>query len=219
MHLFKDFVKKYGIGLILGSVTLDGYRKHVLNNKQNKILDQIKNEINSLSEERKALFDKAIEEENNKAKNKATILEFSEAADDYKKSADKFQSDPNDYNRNEMEKASKKVDKLNDDIRKLDISETITSLYNKYNEFLDSLTPDKIACLFNIIIDGLLFSSFFSVLSIMLSENIISKISFLEKYPKILNLLKLRNNINKKVAKFYLLMHFFIIIFGILGNI
>ena len=73
--------------------------------------------------------------------------------------------------------------------------------------------------MFNIIIDGLLFSSFFSVLSIMLSENIISKISFLEKYPKILNLLKLRNNINKKVAKFYLLMHFFIIIFGILGNI
>ena len=41
MHLFKDFVKKYGIGLILGSVTLDGYRKHVLNNKQNKILDKI----------------------------------------------------------------------------------------------------------------------------------------------------------------------------------
>jgi hypothetical protein len=44
-------------------------------------------------------------------------------------------------------------------------------LYNKYNEFLDSLTPDKIVCMFNIIIDGLILSSFFSVLSLMLSEN------------------------------------------------
>lgn len=64
-----------------------------------------------------------------------------------------------------------------------------------------------------------MLSSFLSVLSIMLSDNIINKIGFLEKYPRILNLLKLRNNINKKVSKIYLLMHFFIIIFGILGNI
>nr|QCI56436.1 hypothetical protein [Hypsizygus marmoreus] len=107
------------------------------------------------------------------------------------------------------------------EIRKLDIprpGEFLSSLYNKYSEFLDSLTPDKIVCLFNIIIDGLILSSFLSVLSIMLSENIINKIVFLEKYPRILKLLKLRNNINKKVSKFYLLMHF-IIIFGILGNI
>lgn len=105
------------------------------------------------------------------------------------------------------------------EIKKLDISEILTSLYNKYGEFLDSLTPDKIVCLFNVIIDALVLSSFLSVLSIMLSENIINKIVFLEKYPRILSLLKLRNNINKKVSKIYLLMHFFIIIFGILGNI
>lgn len=106
-----------------------------------------------------------------------------------------------------------------DEIKKLDISEFLSSLYNKYSEFLDSLTPDKIVCLFNIIIDGLILSSFISVLSIMLSENIINKIVFLEKYPRILTLLKLRNNINKKVSKFYLLMHLIIIILGILGNI
>jgi len=35
-----------------------------------------------------------------------------------------------------------------DEIKKLDISEILTSLYNKYGEFLDSLTPDKIVCLF-----------------------------------------------------------------------
>ena len=102
---------------------------------------------------------------------------------------------------------------------KLDVREIITSLYNRYVEFLDSLTPDKIVCLFNIIMDGLMLSSFTSVLSIMLSENVINRISFFDKYPRILKLLKLRNNINKKISKFYLLLHFFIIISGILGNI
>src|ERR1700726_3222172 len=102
---------------------------------------------------------------------------------------------------------------------KLDISELLTSLYNNYSEFLDTFSSDKIVCLFNLIIDGLMLSSFLSVLSVMLSENIINKIVFLDKYPKILKLLKLRNNINKKVSKIYLLMHFIIIIIGILGNI
>jgi hypothetical protein len=106
-----------------------------------------------------------------------------------------------------------------EDIKKLDVRDILTSLYNKYGEFLDTLTPDKIVCLFNIIIDALVLSSFISVLSIMLSENIINKIGFLEKYPRIIKLLKLRNNINKKISKIYLFIHFCMILFGILGNI
>jgi len=205
----------------LGSATLYGYRRQIFNDRKNNILDKINEERNSLSEEIKALYDKAIEEAINKTKNTATLLGYTEASDDYKQAVDKYKSYPSEYNKNEMtpKESNEKLDKTYYEIQKLDISETFISLYNKYYEFLDSLTPDKIACLFNIIIDGLLFSSFFSIISIMLSDNIISKLSFLEKYPKILNLLKLRSNINKKVTKFYLLMHFFIIIFGILGNI
>ncbi len=84
---------------------------------------------------------------------------------------------------------------------------------------MDSLSADKIVCVFNIIIDGLILSSFLSVLIIMLSENFINKISFLEKYPRLLQLLKLRNNINKKISKLYLIMHLISILAGILGNI
>jgi len=112
-----------------------------------------------------------------------------------------------------------KLNESYDELTKLDISDYFIYLYYKYSEFLDSLNPDKIVCLFNIIINGLILSSFISVLSIMLSENIINQIAFLEKYPRILKLLKLRNVINKKVSKFYLLMHFILIISGILGNI
>ena len=112
-----------------------------------------------------------------------------------------------------------KLNESYDVLTKLDISDYFISLYDNYSEFLDSLSPYKIVCLFNIIIDGLILSSFISVLSIMLSENIINQIAFLEKYPRILKLLRLKNVINKKVSKFYLLMHFILIIAGILGNI
>ena len=219
MNLFKDLVKKYGIGLILGAATLDGYRRQVLNDKKNNILEEIQKQRNSLSEGRKVEYDKAIEEMSNNTKNKAAILRYNEAADEHKKAVDKYNANPTTYNNNEMKSAHKKLDDSFDEINKLDISEVFTSLYNKYGEFLESLSPDKIVCLFNIIIDVLVLSSFLSVLSLMLSENIINKISFLEKYPTILNLLRLRNNINKKVNKIYLLIHFFIIIFGIVGNI
>lgn len=219
MNLFKELVKKYGLGLILGAATMDGYSRQLVNDRKNNILEEIKKQINSLSEDTKAAYDKIIEESFNNTKNKAAILRYNEAADEHKKAVDKNNSNPTEYNNTEITNANTKMTLLFDEIKKLDISEFFTSVYNKYGEFLDSLTPDKIVCLFNVIIDALVLSSFLSVLSIMLSENIINKIVFLDKYPRILSLLKLRNNINKKVSKFYLLMHFIIIIFGILGNI
>ena len=218
-NLIKDAIKKYGLGFILGAATLDGYRRQFVNDKNNNILEAIQAQRNSFSEDRRLAYDKAIDEMANNTKNKAAILRYNEAADEHKKTVDKYSDNPTEYNKDEMNRSIKKLDKSFDEIKNLDITEIFTSAYNKYGEFLDSLTPDKIVCLFNIIIDALVLSSFLSVLSIMLSENIINKLVFLEKYPRILNLLKLRNYINKKVSKFYLLMHFFIVIFGILGNI
>nr|YP_009653004.1 hypothetical protein [Laccaria amethystina]QCG70062.1 hypothetical protein [Laccaria amethystina] len=219
MKIFKDLLTKHGAGMVLGAITLDGYRRQVLNDRNNNILDKIRKERSDFSEEQRQEYDKWIDMENKKNKTQSVFCEYSESADEHKKAVEKYNTNPNEYNKTELEKQTQKLDKSYEEIKKLDISETLSSLYNKYNEFLDSLTPDKIVCLFNIIIDGLILSSFISVLSIMLSENIINKIGFLEKYPKILKLLKLRNNINKKISKFYLLMHFIIITIGILGNI
>lgn len=92
-------------------------------------------------------------------------------------------------------------------------------MIDKYYEFLSTLSPDKIVALFNIIMGALTLSSFFTVMSIMLSEQIINKIKFLDKYPKIMKLLKFRNNINKSLNKFYLITHIILIILTILANI
>jgi hypothetical protein len=169
--------------------------------------------------EMQAEYNKLYEEYARLNSKNAAMHRFEEAAKESKNDIDRYRADPTQYNKEQMEKSGKKLDTSLEEINKFDVSEIFTSLYNKYSEFLDSLSPDKIVCMFNIIIDGLILSSFFSLLSLMLSENIINKISFLDKYPKILKLLKLRNNINKKVSKFYLLIHFIILIAGILGNI
>jgi len=97
--------------------------------------------------------------------------------------------------------------------------EYINSLYNNYSEYLDNLTPDKIICVFNIIVGGIIFSSYTTVLSIMLSENIINRFKFLDRFPRLLTLLKFRNIINKKIAKFYLVLHLVLILWGILCNL
>jgi hypothetical protein len=218
MILFTELVKKYGIVMVLGAVILDDYRRQVINDRVDQKLDQIRSESSVMSEEHKAEFEKAFTVEAKKAEYSASIDRL-KTADDHGEATAKYEKAKNKVNQIQQEITKTNLDKCIEEVQKLDISELFSSLYNKYSEFLDSLTPDKIVCLFNIIIDGLILSSFFSILSIMLSDNIINRIEFLEKYPRILKLLKLRNNINRKVSKFYLLMHLIIIVLGILGNI
>jgi hypothetical protein len=221
MMKFKELLLKYGPGFTLGAVTLGSYKIQLLNDKYSNILEQIRMEIIKYSEEQRAEYERWISLQDNKNNTQSVLCDFlrSESADAYQKAVTTNAANPTEYNNAEVERQKQKLDKSYEEIKNLDISETLSSVYNKYSEFLDTLTPDKIVCLFNIIIDSLILSSFISVLSIMLSENIINKISFLEKYPRILKLLKLRNNINKKISKLYLLMHFLTITLGILGNI
>lgn len=113
----------------------------------------------------------------------------------------------------------KKHEALMDSIRKADIGDFFTSIINKYNLFLDNLSLDQIGNIFNLIVGGMLLTSYISIFSVLLSENIINRITILEKYPRILYLLKLRNNVNKKVNKLILITHLIIILFGIIGNL
>nr|AVR57730.1 hypothetical protein C0989_000045 [Termitomyces sp. T132] len=99
-----------------------------------------------------------------------------ENAEEFQKAVDNYNANPNEYKR--WISHIKKLKDSFDELKELDISEVFFSMYNKYSEYLDFLTPDKIVCLFNIILNGLMFFSFFSILSIMLSENIINKITF-----------------------------------------
>jgi hypothetical protein len=110
-------------------------------------------------------------------------------------------------------------DKLLKNISKLDLSANFTKIYDSYLDFLSTLSPDQIVMLFNIIIGSVAISSYISVFSVLLSEKIINRMHFLEKYPRILKILQFRNNLNKKVNKITLIFHLFILLLGIAGNI
>ena len=144
---------------------------------------------------------------------------FLEAAKFYKKVLENNVTFNNAYHQSEVVKTKEILDAKFDNITKSDLSAFFTSIYENYVDYLDELSPDKLVCIFNIIMFSSLFSSFFSVLSILLSENIINRITWLEKYPKILYLLKIRNKLNKKIIKAYVLTHLFFILLGLIGNL
>ena len=222
MALFKEFVKKHGYGIVVAAVTFDGYRRAVLNDHTQNKLDQIKAEYkamrDSADQKHREELDQNIAETNAKAKEMAVMDRYQTIADEHLEAVKAHEKDPSSYRQAELERITKKLHNSYDEIKELSFFDYISSFYNMYTEYLDSLTPDKIVCIFNIILGGLTLSSFFSILSIMLSEKIINRIKFLERYPRILALLKLRIHINKTIVKFYLFMHFFIILITILSN-
>lgn len=219
MKKFLELVKQHGLGLIIYAVSMDSYRRQVWNDHRSKILEQINEEKSKMEEAERREYVRLIEEQANNVKNKATLGRCREAAEEYKKAEAKYNQDPSDFNKSQKDKSFEKMNEAFDEIEKLDIGEYLVTLYNKYSDYLDSLGPDKIVCLTNITIDGLILSSFVTVLNIMLSENIINKLTFLEKYPRILKLIQIRNNINKKVIKLYLIVHLILVLTSLLGNL
>ena len=231
-QILKKLVKEHGYGIVMAAVALDGYRRTVNNDVNSKRLEDIRAQAKAAAEKandaQRAEYQKNIAEMQEKTKNSAVSGRFVEAAEEHKVAVEAYSKNPTEYRQAEIERAKQKLDKSFEEVKSLEVVkeiqksslfEYINSFYNNYTEYLDSLTPDKIVCVFNIIIGGLTLSSFVSVLSIMLSENIINRIKFLDRFPKILAILKLRNNINKGIAKVYLIIHLVLILGGILSNI
>jgi hypothetical protein len=219
MKIFGDLVKKYGFGTILAVATLDGYRRSLQSDISREAQEAYKNKLLELSEKDKSLSVGELVFEIKKAKLEVKVDNLKQAANEYEKYGDAFDKNPSNYNKEMVKESRKKLDEALDNVKNSSFFEYFNTIYENYLNYLSSLTPDKIVAVFNIIMNGLILSSFFTILSILLSEQMINRFTFLEKYPKILKLLRMRNYVNKKINKFYLVMHLILIIFGILGNI
>ena len=126
-----QYIKKYGFGGILACATLDGYRRTVINDRNNKILDEIEESKKNLNSQEKEMIDKQIQDALQKEETKLVIDDCKESADNVKKAAERYSLDNTLYNKNELDKATKKMDEAFARVRKLDISEIFSSLYNK----------------------------------------------------------------------------------------
>ena len=180
-----NLIVKYGTygGAVTAAVTMDGNRITVINDNKFGQINMNQKEREAL--ENKNLLEDKVQEELIQTKNKVNMVNYKEAADEHYKAQISFNKD--EYNKFELEKANKKLmgatsarklaEPRVEELKNLDLSGIFSSLYNNYLEFISNLSGDKLVCVFNIIIDGLVFSSFLTVLGIMLSEQVINKIT------------------------------------------
>jgi hypothetical protein len=218
-RIFTELVKKHGFGMVMIAIAFYGYRRTVAIDTTNQKLETIRAEAAAAKaaaeKATQGEYTKNIAEASEKAKTSAVIGRHHEAADEQLSADEAYSKNPTEYRKSEVDRAKQKLDNSYEEVKELKESsffEYFNSFYNNYNDYLDSLTPDKIVCVFNIIIGCLTLSSFISILSIMLSENIINRIKYLDRFPRILKILKIRNNINKQIAKIYLFLHLALIL-------
>ena len=160
-QILKELIKKHGYGFVIGAITLDGYRRTVTNDRNNQILDKIRSEAEAArakaDQAAQADYQKNLAEIHEKAKNSAVMGRYNEAADEHYTAANAYTKSPTEYRKNEVDRLKKKLDDSYSEVKELreaSFFEYFNSLYNNYYEYLDSLTPDKIVCVFNIIIGG-----------------------------------------------------------------
>lgn len=224
--LFKELVTKYGYGLFMSAISLDAYRITVRNDQYREQIERIQadNEAAKIAKniQDREEYLKNMVEADERVKNCAVMGRYKEACSEHYSAVQNYNKEPKEQSKNAVDRAKQKLDKSYEevlDLKQSSIYESFNSLYNNYIEILDNISPDKIVCIFNIIVGGLTLSSFFSIFPILLSEKIIKKIKFLDRFPKILEILKIRNIINKKIATVYLIFHLVLILGGILGNV
>jgi hypothetical protein len=214
-------LKKHCFTVLMTGITWDGYRRTLANDRAQRMQEVAKAREEAadqaIEQANKEYLQKLIEDSKEKTEVIAATGRNQEAAKDYQVAADAFLKDPSEYKKKELDRVKNKLDKTYEEVKDLNdknksIFEYFDSLYLNYTEFLDTLTPDKILCLFNIIIGVVTLSTFLPLISILFSEKIISKLKFLDKFPIILAILRIRNTIKKELAIVYLISHFFIIL-------
>ncbi len=107
MKLFTELDKKYGIGTVLGAATLDGYRRNIINDRNNNVLNTIRKQQEALDETQRKAYEAKIEEQTNEAKNKAILDRYKNSADEYQKASDDLKNNNNSINQTRLEEAKR----------------------------------------------------------------------------------------------------------------
>src|SRR5580698_5026416 len=183
---FELLTKTGAASIIVGGITLDGYRRQILSDQTKKNLDETNKMKTELDIKQKDLIDQEISLKTQENSLKVKLDNLNEARKQYEESLNKYQGNINDYNKYELDKASEMLKNASNDITNsttnLGIGDFLSDALDKYYEYLSHLTPDKTVALFNIILLISIFYSFFTVISIILSQQAINKFKFLDNY-------------------------------------
>lgn len=181
MQKIKNLLLTQGIGAVGLILSYKGYTLSQNNDNANELYKKAKEEAANAGADRLKAFEAKIAaikaNENNAAKSSL----FHEAATEHQNALNTYNNNPNAVNKEQLDIAKNKLDKAFEEISKSNIGSFFTDLYNNFESYIESLSPDKIVIIFNLILNGMLFTSFISVLGVLLSDSVLNKLTFLEK--------------------------------------
>ena len=118
-------------------------------------------------------------------------------------------------NKNQAQDIQEFLNKLN----KNDFFDYINQLFEKYQEFLNTLTSDQIVIIFNLIGYFWLINIVTNLTIIIMGDYLIERFNLEKRLPKIAKIIAIRKKINKNILKFNLLSFYIVITFFIIGNV
>jgi Skp family chaperone for outer membrane proteins len=161
--------KKHAFKLLSGIISVDAYRRTVRTDVGSQLLKDAKADREQLAESRRSLVEdqQAMKQEHQllqadlsskQTKTIATSGRYQEAASKHQAATDEYDKNPTELNKREKLRLKEKLDKAYEEVSDINKSNVLgnvfgflNSMYENFVEYLESLGPDKIVCIFNLI--------------------------------------------------------------------
>ena len=212
----KENIKNFGFTAVISSITMHSYYLAIKADQQTKTAEKvllekvssIKQEINQKETKEGLAITQGNKEEQKVINKQYAEIDDIETTKNLEDKSNSLSAKFYDNNKNILEK-----------VNNSDILSIISNLIDNYYSWLATLGPEKILAVFNIIIDSVLFVNLFSVFSLLMGEHLIQFFKLELKYPKLANLIRIKNKVTKYYKTMYLLIYIFFLIFALLGNL
>lgn len=98
------------------------------------------------------------------------------------------------------------------EIKKSDALDWLWDLIEKYKQFIDTLSPDELVALFNIIGYSMILDTLISICLILAGNILIERLNLKAKYPRFSKILEARSKLSKASLWIYVIILFSLIL-------
>ena len=244
MRFVKYLRDHLGFSTVVGAATLDGYRRQI---RDRVIAENNMNIQTALNNKDRQLYHNAISNEHLKSYVEASVGKIKEidiyinseiqkaqfidlklrtgsyqTGDTSQSLLQSYNYHISEINRLNTQKNVIKDDLVNhvsDFINKNDLSSYISELYDKYQNFLSTLTTDQIVIIFNLTGIYMLLITFINITILLIGDNLIERFNLEVKFPKLAKYILIKKKLNTNLLKIYILSFYVIILILVLSNL
>lgn len=240
-----EILRKYVAPGVLGSITIDSYRRQV--HSHNKDMLNIKNETSdNIKIMQEQLWGKKTASSEFKAKVEASSSRIDNVDQNILKCKSKlseidsklkdghFNNGENAESLNNLktyysEELDKYIGVKNDFIKELqdiinsnhksELFDWLYALIDKYQTIVDNLSLEQLVALFNIFGYIMILSTITSLSILLIGEYLIEKFNLDTKYPKLSIYIRMKQKLNKHYLMFYIIILYLLVLLLIICNV